>query len=325
VQVSRGKVIDWRIRTVHVLLDGLVGQNGTAVDVDFIANGDIVAKYSNVLETSPLANSAVPADNGRLDPGMVLDAAVLQQHTALETDTVTDDDVGADCNIGTNAAVLANLRALVNHDVTAVDVGLVGRGKELGVLALQRREVQAGTGEEILGLSNVHPEALEVKGVQTAVLADSGEGLLLDRSGAELDAVQNAGVEDVDTGVDTVADELDGLLDEAVNSRGVAGLVHNDTVLGRLLHLCDNNGAFFAVLLVELGELGKGVFAGDVGVEDEEGRIVLAEDGLSKLQRAGGAKGLGLDGECDLDVVLLLVLRLWVSWTFFASEAFGVY
>ena len=70
-----------------------MGQNGTAVDVDFVANGDIVAEYSHVLETSPLANSAVPADNGRLDPGMVLDAAVLQQHTALETDTVTDDDV----------------------------------------------------------------------------------------------------------------------------------------------------------------------------------------------------------------------------------------
>ena len=302
-----------------------MGQNRTAVDVDFVANGDIVAEYSHVLETSPLANSAVPADNGRLDPGMVLDAAVLQQHTALETDTVTDDDVGADCDIGANAAVLANLCALVNHDVTAVDVGLVGGSKELGVLALQGREVQAGTGEEILGLSNVHPEALKVKRVQTAVLADSGEGLLLDRSGAELDAVQNAGVEDVDTGVDTVADELDGLLDETVDSRGVAGLVHNDTVLGRLLHLCDNDGAFFAVLLVELGELSKGVFAGNVGVEDEERRVVFAENGLSKLQRAGRAKGLGLDGECDLDVVLLLVLRSWVNWAFFASEAFGVY
>ena len=302
-----------------------MGQNGTAVDVDFVADGDIVAEYSYVLETSPLANSAVPADNGRLDPGMVLDAAVLQQHTALETDTVTDDDVGADCDIGANAAVLANLCALVNHDVTAVDVGLVGRGKELRVLALQGREVQAGTGEEILGLSNVHPEALQVERVQTAVLADSGEGLLLDRCGAELNAAQNAGVEDVDTGVDTVADELDGFLDEAVNSRGVAGLVHNDTVLGRLLHLCDNDGAFVAVLLVELGELGEGVFAGNVGVEDEEGRIVFAEDGLSKLQRAGGAKGLGLDGERDLDVVLLLVLRSWVNWMFFASEAFGAY
>ena len=114
-----------------------MGQNGTAVDVDFVANGDIVAEYSHVLETSPLANSAVPADNGRLDPGMVLDAAVLQQHTALETDTVTDDDVGADCDIGANAAVLANLRRGIDQDVAAVDVWLRGWCEQLGVPARQ--------------------------------------------------------------------------------------------------------------------------------------------------------------------------------------------
>jgi hypothetical protein len=62
------------------------------------------------------------------------------------------------------------------------------------------------------------------------------------------------------------------------------------------------------VLLVELSELLEGVVAGDIGVEDEEGRVVLAEDALSELERAGGAQGLRLDGELDLDVVLLLVL-----------------
>ena len=56
----------------------------------------------------------------------------------------------------------------------------------------------------------------------------------------------------------------------------MAGLVHHDTVLGRLLDLGDNNGTLVAVALVELGELLEGVVAGDVGVEDEEGRVVLA-------------------------------------------------
>lgn len=50
----------------------------------------------------------------------------------------------------------------------------------------------------------------------------------------------------------------------------MAGLVYNDTVLGRLLDLCDNNCAFITVLLVELSELRKGVLAGNVGVENEE-------------------------------------------------------
>jgi len=145
--------------------------------------------------------------------------------------------------------------------------------------------------------------------VQQAVLDNGGERLLLDRGRAQFDALQDGGVQNVDAGVDAIADELDGLLNEAVDHRGVAGLVHDDTVLGRLLDLGHDNGALAAVLLVELGELLEGVVAGDVGVEDEEGRVVLAQDALGELERASGAEGLRLDGELDLDIVLLLVLR----------------
>ena len=126
---------------------------------------------------------------------------------------------------------------------------------------------------------------------------------------AELDALEHARVHDVDTRVDAVADELDGLLDESVDLGGVAGLVDHDTVFGGLFDLGDDDGAFIAMLLVELGELLEGVVACDIGVEDEEGRVVLAEDVLSELEGTGGAEGLGLDGECDGDAVLLLVLR----------------
>jgi hypothetical protein len=107
--------------------------------------------------------------------------------------------------------------------------------------------------------------------VQQTVLDNGGERLLLDGSGAELNALEDAGVKDVDTSIDTVANELDGLLDEAVDHGGVAGLVYNDTVLGRLLDLGDDNCALTAVLLVELGELCEGVVACDIGVQDEEG------------------------------------------------------
>ena len=74
------------------------------------------------------------------------------------------------------------------------------------------------------------------------------------------------------------------------------------------LDLGHNNGALVTVVLMEFSELLEGVVAGNVGVEDEEGRVVLAEDVLSELEGTGGAEGLGLDGECDADIVLLLIL-----------------
>lgn len=145
--------------------------------------------------------------------------------------------------------------------------------------------------------------------MEQAILDNGWKRLLFDRGGPELDALEHAGVEDVNAGVDAVADELDGLLDEALDLGVGTRLVHHDAVLGGLLDLCDDNGALVAVLLVELGELLEGIVAGDIGVEDEEGRVVLAQDLLGELQGAGGAEGLRLDGEGDCDVVLLLVLR----------------
>lgn len=295
--------------TVNVLLDRLVRQNRSTINVNLIANRNIITKHSHVLETRPLAHGAVPADNRALDPSVVLDAAVLEQHTALEAHTVANDNIWADGNIGTDTAVLSYLGRLVDENVAAVNVGFRSGGQQLGVLARERREVEACSRQEVLGLTNVHPEALEVEGVEEAVLDNGGESLLLNGCRAELDALEHAGVHDVDTGVDAVADELDGLLDETVDFGGVARLVDYDTVFGGLFDLCDDNGAFVAVLLVELGELLEGVVAGDVGVEDEEGRVVLAQDVLGELEGAGGAEGLGLDGECDGHVVLLLVLR----------------
>lgn len=89
--------------------------------------------------------------------------------------------------------------------------------------------------------------------MELAICAHGGEGLLLDGGGAELDAIEDAGVEDVETGVDSVADELDRLLDEAVDARVVVGLVHDDTVFRRLLDLGHDDGSLISVCFVEGG------------------------------------------------------------------------
>lgn len=54
--------------------------------------------------------------------------------------------------------------------------------------------------------------------MQLPVGADGREGFLLDGGGAEVDAAEDRRVEDVDARVDTVADELDRFLDEAVDA-----------------------------------------------------------------------------------------------------------
>lgn len=85
-------------------------------------------------------------------------------------------------------------------------------------------------------------------------------------------------------------------------------LVDNDTVLGWLLNLGDNNGTLVTVGLVELSKFGKWVIANNIRVKDKEWRVVLAENGLCKLQWTSSAKRLSLEREVNLDIVGLLIL-----------------
>lgn len=125
--------------------------------------------------------------------------------------------------------------------------------------------------------------------MQLAILTHGGEGFLLDTCGTELYSFQHARVENVETGIDAVADELDRLLYEAIDPRVVAGLVHDHTVLGRLFNLCDYDCTLFTMLLVEFRKLSERIFANDIAVENEERSIVLAENLLRKFERAGCA------------------------------------
>lgn len=140
-----------------------MGQNGTAVHIHLVGDAHVVSQNGDVLQTSPAADGAVPADNGGLDPSVVLNLAVLHHDAALETDTVTNDNIRSNDHVGTNAAVVTDLGGGVNHDIAAIDVGLGDRDQLLGVALGQGAEVQASTSEEILGLADIHPEALQVE------------------------------------------------------------------------------------------------------------------------------------------------------------------
>ncbi|KAI6804504.1 hypothetical protein KC361_g299 [Hortaea werneckii] len=83
------------------------------------------------------------------------------------------------------------------------------------------------------------------------------------------------------------------------STEGLRMLVHNDTVFARLLHLGDHNGTLVTVVLVEFCEVSEGVVADDIAVQDEERRVVLAQDLLSQLERACSAQWL-VDGKNDV-------------------------
>lgn len=106
---------------------------------------------------------------------------------------------------------------------------------------------------------------------------------MLDRRRAQLDALEHAGVQDVDTSIDTVSDEFDWLLDETVNPRGVVWLVNDDTVFRGFLNLCDDDGTLVAVGLVESSEIRKGVVADNVRVQDKKRRIILSKNFFRQL------------------------------------------
>lgn len=158
-----------------------MGQDRTTVDVNLVLDRDVLTQDRRAFETGPAAHNRVPAHNARVDPGVVLDLSAFQNDAALETHTVADHDVRTDNNIRTNMTALADLGRRMDHDVAAVDILEVGVSQLLGVLLGEMAQIEAGTGQKVLGLADVHPETFEVKGVQLAVLCNVGKHFLLDR------------------------------------------------------------------------------------------------------------------------------------------------
>jgi hypothetical protein len=161
--------------------------------------------------------------------------------------------------------------------------------EEFRVLLGQGRQIKACTSQEVLRLANIHPKAFQVERVKLTVLHNGRESLLLNGGRTQLNSAQDTGVEDVDSGVDAVSDELDGFFDKAVDARWVARLVDNDTVLRGFVDLGDHNCTLLPMGLVESGQFFEWVLANNVGVKHKERAIVFSKNFFRKLERAGGA------------------------------------
>ena len=84
-------------------------EDAASVNVDLIGNGNIVTENGDVLETCPLSDAGVPADNGGLDPGVVLDLAALEDNATLQAHAISDNDIWSNGDVWPDTAVAANL------------------------------------------------------------------------------------------------------------------------------------------------------------------------------------------------------------------------
>ena len=149
--------------TINICFDRLVRQDASTIDINLISNCHIITQDCDVLQPSPFTDDTVPADNGALDPSMILDLTVGQDDTTLQSDTIANHDTGSNGDIRTNAAVLANLSGRVNHDISAVYIWLGGWDECFRVAFVQGGKVEASAAEEVFWLTNIHPETLEVE------------------------------------------------------------------------------------------------------------------------------------------------------------------
>ena len=94
--------------------------SGITIDIDFIGNCNIITQNTNVLQSGPAADGAVPAYDGALHPGMVFDSRTIEEDTALQANAIADNTVWTDCDVWSDATVLANLGTRVHEHIASI-------------------------------------------------------------------------------------------------------------------------------------------------------------------------------------------------------------
>ena len=135
------------------------------------------------------------------------------------------------------------------------------------------------TNKVVLGLTDVHPVSVQCEDIEIILSSHLREYFTLNRRGLQLNPVNNVHIQQIQTGINMVADICLRLLHELLDLSIFLG--HNDTILGRVFDCGCEDSAALAMCLVELYELGEGVVADDIRVEhEEETRGVVLEDVL---------------------------------------------
>lgn len=259
---------------------------------------DFLGQAGEAFDAHPVPDLALPGDYALFDEGAAADDGVAHDGAVPQPCALLDGAVGADHHVWADLAALLDYRTGVDHHVAR---RLTER------LDFVVGQVGSLSDQVIGGPSDIEPEVvLEWQAEELALLGHLREDLLLDHAEPLGDAIEHRHVEQVDAGVDLVADEVVGLLHEGVHSPRLVR--HDDPEPARILNRGEDDGALSAVLLVELLELLERVVADNIAVEHEEQALVviLPQDVLGELERAGSAERNFLLRVGNLDIVLLL-------------------
>ena len=122
--------------------------------------------------------------------------------------------------------------------------------------------------QEIRRLPNVHPVPGQLHLVKFLLRGHLREDFPFDRSGSIFDSANQVQVEQVESGIDFVADEDLRLLDKSLD---LSIFFRDDhTVPGRLVNLGHDNSPLAPMGLMEIDQILQRVFANYVRVEHEE-------------------------------------------------------
>lgn len=120
-------------------------------------------------------------------PSKVLDLGSFENNAALQAYTIAHFDVGTNNNIRTNAAILSDLGCRVNHHIALVHVVQHWVGKRFRLFLCKMAQIQACASQEVLGLTDIHPETFQIKGMQLTILRDEWKDFLFNRGWFQLE------------------------------------------------------------------------------------------------------------------------------------------
>lgn len=322
----------------------LVGQADTVLHADLIADTTVLAKDGNALDldtilddagrvaanrgrgtlnSSPGTNAATPANDGVENASVVLDLAVLEHDTLLDTGASANVSARANAYIGAELSSGVHFGCRVNED--GRDDVCARSGKLFAVVGLRSllevesvgRDSRASSldlAPEVLGLVNV--ELLVVGHIREDILLQANNLALLffvviviirkdeavfevigrgvgDETRGSVEAALDCGAdrgedclggEKVDTTVDQVADSRLGLLDIMQNTAGVRIGDNATEVCRRLVaHTCSEDDSLSILIVEKLEHLIKRERTANIGVENKETLGATLEDSIAEV------------------------------------------